>query len=201
MSKIYLFPLPVRIWHWINAFVIIILVITGIQLRMPSFQIFANYRDAVLVHKYFGFAMSVSFLFWFLYYLFTGGLKKHYLIGIKDIKAIPDQVIYYVLYIFKGKRNPFTPSTENKFNPMQKLAYSLVMFVFTPVMIFTGILFSDIIFFFSWIKSLGGLRVIDAIHVAIAYSFVFYLFAHLYMATLGQKLNSHIKSMITGYDE
>jgi Ni,Fe-hydrogenase I cytochrome b subunit len=33
MKKIYLHPLPVRIWHWINAICFIILIITGLQIR------------------------------------------------------------------------------------------------------------------------------------------------------------------------
>jgi len=201
MSKTYLHPLPLRIWHWINASIIVVLILTGIQLRMPFIQIYPDYRDVVVIHKYFGYAMSVSFLFWFFYYLFTGGFKKHYFIRLKDIKAMPGQVLYYTLYIFKGRENPFKPSPDNKFNPMQRLTYSLVMFIFTPVVIFTGILFSDILYFFSWIKFLGGLRIIDAIHVAVAYFFVFYLIIHIYMATLGKKLGSHIKAMITGYEE
>jgi thiosulfate reductase cytochrome b subunit len=84
---------------------------------------------------------------------------------------------------------------------MQKLAYSSVMFVFTPLIIITGILFSDITYFFSWIKTIGGLRILDAIHVATAYIFVLYLVVHIYMATLGKKPHSHVKGMITGYEE
>lgn len=201
MSKTYLHPLPLRIWHWINASIIIALILTGIQLRMPFIQIYPDYRNVVVVHKYLGYAMSVSFLFWFFYYLFTGGFKKHYFIHLKDIKAMPGQALYYMIYIFKGGENPFKPSPDNKFNPMQRLTYSLVMFIFTPVIIFTGILFGDILYFFAWIKFLGGLRIIDAIHVSVAYFFIFYLIVHIYMATLGPKLVSHIKAMISGYEE
>ncbi|HQG50439.1 MAG TPA: cytochrome b/b6 domain-containing protein [Syntrophorhabdaceae bacterium] len=201
MSGIYLHPLPIRIWHWTNAFIVFVLIITGIQLRTPSINIIQDYRTVVLLHKYFGFAMTASFLFWFFYYIITGGLIKYYLLRIKDIKGMPLQVLYYVFFIFNGKKNPFYPSTDNKFNPMQKLAYSSVMFVFTPLIIITGILFSDITYFFSLIKTIGGLRILDAIHVATAYIFVLYLVVHIYMATLGEKPHSHVKGMITGYEE
>ena len=201
MSGIYLHPLPIRIWHWTNAFIVFVLIITGIQLRTPSINIIQDYRTVVLLHKYFGFAMTASFLFWFFYYIITGGLIKYYLLRLKDIKGMPPQVFYYVFFIFNGKKNPFYPSTDNKFNPMQKLAYSSVMFVFTPLIIITGILFSDITYFFSLIKTIGGLRILDAIHVATAYIFVLYLVVHIYMATLGKKPHSHVKGMITGYEE
>jgi thiosulfate reductase cytochrome b subunit len=37
--------------------------------------------------------------------------------------------------------------------------------------------------------------------VLAAYVFVLYLVLHLYMATLGRTLSSHIKAMIVGYEE
>lgn len=201
MKGTYIHPLPIRIWHWINAFIVIVLIITGLQLRMPYISIFENYRSVILIHKYFGYAMTISFLFWFFYYMITGGFKKHYLLKITDIKAIPNQVKYYMYGIFKGKKNPHTPSKDNKFNAMQKITYATIMLIFTPVISFTGILFSDILYFFTWINVIGGLRVLDAIHVISAYIFVFYLIVHLYMSTLGKKIYSHTKSMITGYED
>ncbi len=201
MSKLYLHPLPLRIWHWANACIVLVLIMTGIQLRVPSIQILHDYRYVVLLHKYFGYAMAGSFLFWFFYYLATGGLTKHYLMGLQDVKSMPQQALYYVLHIFRGEKNPFVPTPDSKFNSLQKLAYSSVMLVFVPIIVITGVLFSDILFFFSWIKALGGLRILDAVHVAAAYVFILYLLVHLYMATLGPKLHSHIKGMITGYEE
>ncbi|MCX5805084.1 MAG: cytochrome b/b6 domain-containing protein [Proteobacteria bacterium] len=201
MSKLYLHPLPIRIWHWTNAFIVLVLIMTGIQMRAPSIQIFHDYRIVVLLHKYFGFALAGSFLFWLFYNLFTGNIKKHYIVSFMDMKNMPGQALYYLFNIFRGKKNPFKPLPENKFNSLQKLAYSSVMLVFVPIITFTGILFSDILYFFSWIKAMGGLRILDAIHITAAYIFIFYLLVHIYMATLGSKLNSYIKSMITGYEE
>ena len=33
MQRIYLHPLPVRIWHWINAVTCVLLFLTGVQIR------------------------------------------------------------------------------------------------------------------------------------------------------------------------
>jgi Ni,Fe-hydrogenase I cytochrome b subunit len=35
MKKVFLHTLTIRIWHWINALIVIALMITGIQLRVP----------------------------------------------------------------------------------------------------------------------------------------------------------------------
>ena len=101
----------------------------------------------------------------------------------------------------KYKENPFTASPRNKFNPMQKVAYFSMMSFVTPVVVITGILYSDILYFLPYIEAIGGLRILDAIHVIAAYFFFLYLLVHLYMGTLGHSLFAHFKAMIVGYEE
>ena len=201
MKKTYLHPLPVRIWHWSNAFLIIMLILTGIQLRVPDIAPFPQYGVAVALHKYLGYLLTLSFLFWLSYYLFTRGMGKHYIPGTRDMKGIPKQALYYLYTFFKGGENPFAPSPDAKFNPLQKIAYSSVMFILIPGIIVTGILYSDILFFFRYINMIGGLRTLDAIHVITGYCFVLYLVVHIYMSSLGTHITTYVKSMITGYAE
>jgi thiosulfate reductase cytochrome b subunit len=84
---------------------------------------------------------------------------------------------------------------------MQKVAYFSMMTVVTPVIVITGILFSDILYFLPYIEAIGGLRILDAIHVIAAYFFLLYLLVHLYMATLGHSFFAHFKAMVVGYEE
>jgi thiosulfate reductase cytochrome b subunit len=201
MTRVRLYTLPIRVWHWINAFLIFFLIITGIQLRVPDVTIFAHYSQAVWLHKYAGFCMAGSFIFWLCYVLGSGSFGKHYLMGVRDIKGMVSQAIFYGYGVFRGARNPFRPSPDNKFNPMQKVAYFTVMVLFTPIILITGVLFSDILYFVSYINAIGGLRILDALHVVVAYVFVLYLMVHLYMATLGHAIFAHTKAMIVGYEE
>jgi thiosulfate reductase cytochrome b subunit len=201
MSRVYLHPLFVRIWHWTNALIIVVLIITGMQLRIPGIRIFSSYSLVTNLHKYTGFTLVVSFIFWFVGYLFTGGLVRNYILTLRDIKAMPVQAIYYVYGLFRARKNPFQPSPDHKFNPLQKIAYSSVMFILTPVIIITGILFSDILYFLPAINAIGGIRMLDAIHVTFGYFFLIYLVVHVYMATLGEKPYTYVKTMITGYDD
>lgn len=200
MKKVFLHPIPIRIWHWINAFLILFLIITGTQLRFPWVSLF-HYNHAVFLHKIAGYVLVGSFFYWLLYYLITGEFSKHYLFHKKDVKGMVGQTSYYIFSMFKGGKSPFTPSPNGRFNPLQKMAYLSVMFILTPLILFTGILFSDIIYFVDIIRLIGGIRILDAIHVATGYAFLLYLFVHLYMATLGYRIVSHIKAMITGYGE
>jgi thiosulfate reductase cytochrome b subunit len=201
MIRIVLYTLPIRVWHWINAFLIFLLIITGIKLRVPDVAIFLNYSQAVSLHKYAGFCLGGSFLFWLCYVVASGSLFRHYIMRIQDIKGMVSQSIFYAYGVFRGKENPFRPSPQNKFNAMQKMAYFSVMVFFTPAVLITGVFFSDILYFATYINAMGGLRVLDALHVVVAYIFVLYLIVHLYMSTLGHTILAHTKGMIVGYEE
>ena len=201
MIRVMLYTLPIRVWHWINAFLIALLIITGIKLRVPDVAILLNYSQSVSLHKYAGYCLGGSFLFWLCYVAASGSFLKHYVMRAQDIKGMVSQAMFYAYGVFRGKENPFKPSPENKFNAMQKMAYFSVMVLFTPAVLVTGVLFSDILYFAPYINAIGGLRALDALHVVVAYVFVLYLIVHLYMSTLGHTILAHTKGMIIGYEE
>jgi len=201
MKKVYLHTLSIRIWHWINALIVLLLLVTGMQLRMPELELIPKFSMAVLIHKYVGFAMAASFLYWVVYVIANGCFRRYYLLRPADARVMGKQILFYCYGIVKGKENPFTPTAERKFNPLQKIAYSSVMLTFTPVIVVTGILFSDIFFFRRAIDLMYGVRVLDALHVIAGYIFLLYLAVHIYMSTLGHNAFAHIKAMIVGYEE
>jgi hypothetical protein len=75
------------------------------------------------------------------------------------------------------------------------------MFVFTPLILGTGLLFSNILPFRKYILLFNAVKGIDAAHVIVAYVFALYLVIHIYMSTLGRNTLSHIKAMVVGYEE
>lgn len=201
MKRIQLHPLPLRIWHWTNAFMVILLLITGIKLRIIGVAALSFNSLALLIHRYTGWLITISFLFWFVYSFASGNLSRHYAIRNGDLKGTYRQVIFYLFSIFRGKENPFRASSDKRFNPLQKLVYGAIMCVFTPLIVATGLFFSDILFFRKYILLLNAMKVLDATHVIVAYMFILYLIVHIYMATLGRTPLSHIKAMIVGYEE
>ncbi|MEN6617859.1 MAG: cytochrome b/b6 domain-containing protein [Syntrophorhabdus sp.] len=200
-NEIPLHPLPVRIWHWVNAALIFLLIATGAQLRFMDIRIFGDYTFTVAIHKYTGYGLTVSFFFWIAAYQILGGFAGHYLVSAKDIRSLPAQVSYYIYGYFRGGPNPFNPTPQTRFNVLQKFTYAFMMFIAMPVIIITGILFGNIMEFYRLLHAIGGLRVLDAIHVIVGYLFVIYLLVHLYMATVGKTLFYHTKSMINGHKE
>ena len=201
MKRIYLHPLPLRIWHWVNASLGIILFITGIQLRVPGIASLQPHNTPLLVHRYAGWAMAVSFVFWLGYSLFSRHLSRQYGIRGLDFKGVVRQANFYLVSIFKGEENPFRPTPEEKFNPLQKFAYGAIMCVFAPVLVITGVLLNDKIFLREYILRWEVVGFLDALHVMGAYVFALYLIVHIYMATLGRTATSHIRAMIVGYEE
>jgi len=201
MKRVYLHPLTLRIWHWMNALMVIILIITGIQIRIPGMASLRPQDPVLWMHKYAGWAMVASWVFWLVYSLVTNNLSRHYAIRRRDVGGIFRQARFYLISIFKGEENPFRPSPDAKFNPLQKLAYGSIMGIFAPVLVITGVLFSDILFIRKYVLLWDIAGIGNALHVIGAYVFVLYLVVHLYMATLGTTVFSHIKAMIVGYEE
>jgi thiosulfate reductase cytochrome b subunit len=184
-----LISLPIRIWHFVHGICILLLVLTGIQLRYPDlFVLFGTVRKTVQLHNLFGFIVAADYFLWFLYYV----MKR---------EGTTRQARYYFFRIFFGDPAPFEPSPEAKFNSMQKITYAGIMLFMLPLQIFTGILLWDLELFLPVIAVLGGVRVIDAFHVILAYVFTSFLIMHLYLATLGHTFFSHFKMLVSGYEE
>jgi thiosulfate reductase cytochrome b subunit len=201
MKKTDLHPLPLRVWHWANALLVLILMITGIQLRIEGVADLGPRSTSLLLHRYVGWAATASCIFWLVYSLTSRHLHRNYVFRRKDFQGIFRQARFYLFSMFRGEENPFRPSPEGKFNPLQKLAYGAIMCVFTPVLVVTGVLLNETFLFRKLILQWNIVGVLNALHVFGAYVFALYLVVHIYMATLGRTPFSHIKAMIVGYDE
>ena len=71
MKKVYLHPLPVRIWHWVNAICFVILILTGLQIRLEGTIHFISFKTAVKIHSWLGFILIANYFIWFIYYFAT----------------------------------------------------------------------------------------------------------------------------------
>ena len=204
-EKIYLTPTPIRIWHWLNAFGIITLCVTGAEIRFPEFvHVFGNFKAVVRVHNAAGIVVALSFALWFIYYAFVArSLIKIYVPTVTDIrKGLLKQALYYFFYFFLGsKPNPHHQTPENKFNPLQKSAYMAMMLILTPMVILTGVFLMNVTPLRNFVMAIGALKVLVEIHWLLACSFCAFLFAHIYLATLGHTPFAHFKPMWTGWEE
>lgn len=201
---IYLTPMPVRIWHWLNALGIVTLCFTGLQIRFPEYvNIFGAYKAAIRLHNTAGITVSISYILWIFYYLFVAGsLAKLYIPNLEDIKSgILKQALFYCFYYFTGGPNPHHSTPDNKFNPMQKAGYMLIMLMLVPLVIFTGVLLLYVAPLRELILMVGGIKMLVSAHFLIACSFFAFLFVHIYLATLGHTPFAHFRPMWHGWEE
>ena len=200
-KMIYLNPLTVRIWHWIHAIGITTLCITGAQIRFPEYISLFSYRTAVLVHDFTGIFVCLDWLLWFFYYVFIDkSLIKLYVPNMYDLKTgIIKQMLFYGFNYFKGGPNPHHCTPENKFNPMQKGAYLMIMLTLVPIILLSGLLL--LLITPKWMVFLGGVKIVIGLHFLVACCFAAFLFVHMYLATLGHTFWAHIITMITGWEE
>lgn len=200
-KPIYIHPTPVRFWHWLNATGIVLLVITGFQIRYAENLNLLPLKDAISLHNYAGFTVIAAYFLWLYYYLSTGKITIYFpKLSTFAAKALK-QGKFYGYEIFLGEPNPHVMTPENKFNVLQQKAYLSIMFVLLPAQMVSGIFLWKVKGYSDYINLLGGIRIIDTIHVLFFFFFASFLVVHCYLATLGHTPLAHFKAMITGYEE
>lgn len=203
MARIYLNPLPIRIWHWINAATCVLLFLTAIQIRYIGLIRLVSFQTAVLIHNVLGFLLIANLLIWLGYYLSSWRIRTYHaeLNPVKYFVGAVRQAFYYSYGIFLNMPPPFHPRPDRKFNPLQAMTYQILMIVLLPAQAITGILLWNLAGFPRIVAALGGVGVIDTVHVLVFIFFAFYLPAHIYLGTLGRTPLSHFKEMVTGFEE
>jgi thiosulfate reductase cytochrome b subunit len=203
MPRLYINPLPVRIWHWINALGFVTLILTGVHIRYADLVQLVSYASAVRVHNGVGFVLIANYFVWLGFYLFTDKITVYHpeLDPKKHFAASFRQAVYYGYGIFRGQQNPHHATAHHKFNALQSVLYQIIMMILVPLQFYTGLVLWDLDFFGGSVALLGGVRVVATIHVLLFIFFTAFIFGHVYLATLGPKPSTHFKAMLTGYEE
>jgi thiosulfate reductase cytochrome b subunit len=203
MQRLYIHPLPVRIWHWTNAIGFVTMIITGMQIRYVGLVKLLSFKMAVEIHNLVGFVLIANFFIWFLFYLSSDRIKVYHpeLSPMKQFRNSWRQLRFYGYGIFKGDPNPHHLGVYRKFNALQSMLYQIIMLLLVPILFFTGLLLWDVQRFAAVVQWFGGVRVVDTIHVLIFIFMTGFIFVHVYLATLGHTPTAHIKAMLTGYEE
>jgi thiosulfate reductase cytochrome b subunit len=174
------------------------LVITGIILHWP--EKFPGWFDwAVGWHNWFGIAAVVAFLIWLVYNLISRRIT-HYVPRKGEIPyGMIQQAKFYGYGIFRHEPHPYAPTEDNKFNPLQKIAYLQFQAILFPILLISGILYMWPETFKGVIDVIGGITVLAIVHYLLAALFASFLVAHLYLATTGETIGENFKAIITGY--
>jgi len=203
MNRIYVHPLPVRIWHWINALGFVALILSGFQIRYMDLVHAMPFSVAVSVHNTVGFVLVANYFVWLCFYLFTDKITVYHpeLRPKVYFRDAIRQALFYGYGIFKGEPNPHHVTAHKKFNALQSTMYQIIMILLVPIQFYTGVLLWNVDGFSGSIAVLGGVRVVATVHVGLFIFFTAFIFGHVYLASLGHTTGAHFKAMLTGYEE
>ncbi len=201
-NKLYLYPVWLRMWHALNALCIIMLIVTGISIQYSDIQYpFIPFDTAITLHNIFGVLAVFSYLIFLIGNLVSKN-GKQYLIKINGlVRRLGEQSRYYMFGYFKGEPKPFPIKKENKFNPLQRLSYTLTMYFLMPLIVITGValLFPELIIDEAY--GVSGIQLTAVLHSAIGFLISLFLLIHLYVASVGKNPLKNYKSIVTGFHE
>ncbi len=200
----YLYPVWVRLWHVLNAVLIIILIVTGISMQYTdkenSFFI-VGFQRAVKWHNVAAIILTFNYIVFVAGNVLSGN-GKYYRISKKNfLSDLAKQMRYYAWGMFRGEKHPFPVTVDRKFNPLQKLTYVLTMYVALPLIIITGLglMFPETTV--NRIFGTSGLLLTDILHITVGFLISVFLIIHIYTCTLGARPTSLFRGIITGYHE
>ncbi len=195
MESIYLYSRYERLWHWLQAALIFVLLVTGFEIN-GQFS-FLGFKTAVEIHNLIGLGWLIAFAF-FVFWVRTTGEWKQY---VPTTKKMFEVMRFYALGIFRGEPHPFPKRKEAKHNPLQRLTYLALAAALLPVQMLTGFLYWGYNSWQAWQLGWLSLEVLAFLHMAGAFAILSFLVVHLYMITTGHTVTAHTKAMITGWED
>ncbi|MBK1872518.1 cytochrome b/b6 domain-containing protein [Marinobacter sp. 1-3A] len=195
MSRVMIFKRFERFWHWFQALLIFSLLISGFEIH-GSYSLL-GFGDATRLHTIAAWSLIVLWLFAIFWHITTGEWRQY--VPTRD--GLFAVMHYYLIGTFTGAEHPYRKTTKAKHNPLQRLAYLFFKLVISPIIWLSGLLY---LFYNDWPAVLAGalsLEAVALVHTAAAFAMLVFIIAHVYMTTMGHTLTSHIKPMVTGYED
>ncbi|MBC8320582.1 MAG: cytochrome b/b6 domain-containing protein [Bacteroidetes bacterium] len=199
-NQVYLYPIWVRLWHLLNALLFLTLIVTGLSLQYSSNDYsLIRFDWAISIHDIAGIALCVAYIFYLFSNRFTsnGTYYQFHLTGM--LVRVLKQLRYYSIGIFKNEDAPYPISIDRKFNPLQKISYVIVMYVFMPIIVITGtaLFFPEILP--TDLFGISGIHIVDLIHIVTGFALSIFMAVHIYFCTIGKTALANFKSMINGW--
>ncbi len=157
-------------------------------ITIPAYQSLADGRRW---HLFFGWIMTICGFFYIVAGLLRGNLRELILSRDDLPKIIPMQ-----LYYFRLRKEP---PEHGKYNPLQKTAYTLVLFVFAPLIVLSGLAlspgFDAMLQPVTWV--FGGRQFARLWHFVLMLALIGFFITHIILVASTGVFN-HLRSMVTG---
>ena len=216
--------LPTRLWHWVNALTVFIMLMSGLMIFNAHPHLYWGKYGANFDHPWLSFhgrpfpgwatipstynlaaarrwhlAFAWLLVPGLILFLLTSIFNRH---AQNDLRPTRDEVrvshIWHDIREHAQLRFP-TGDAALKYNILQKFSYLAVIFLFLPLMVLTGLAMSPAMdAAWPWLVDLfGGRQSVRSIHFISAMAILAFIIVHLVMVVLAGPINE-IGSMITG---
>lgn len=158
-------------------------------LTIPAYQSLADGRRW---HFFFAWIMVICGLVYIVGSLLRGDLRE-LVLRPGDVPKILPMQLYYL-------RLRKAPPPHGKYNPLQKTAYSAVLFVFAPLVVISGLALSPgVDAWVPWLPHvLGGRQFARLWHFVAMAALLGFFAVHVFQVATNGVLNQ-LRSMVTGY--
>jgi len=197
----YIYDAYERLWHWMQAGSILLLIATGLIIHKPHIFGIFSFSYMVQVHNVVGFILLINAAMALFYNLASGEIKQYLPEPKGFIGRTMDQAMYYSKGIFEGKPHPIEKTHDHKLNPLQQITYLAILNLLLPAQIVTGILIWGIQKWPEIAQLFGGLPFLAPAHTILAWAFAAFIVMHVYLTTTGHTATAGIKAMVEGWDE
>jgi Ni/Fe-hydrogenase b-type cytochrome subunit len=214
--------LATRLWHWVNAVAVIILIGSGLMILNAHPQLYwgrygANFDHAwitfdrfpgwVTIPQTYNLALARNWHLTFalvlgfglLAYMIASLLNRHFQrdLVLRRRELSPRHLLADIRAHLAFRFHD--PEAPGDYNVLQKLSYVLVIFGLLPLVIATGITMSPgLNAAFPWLlELLGGRQSARSIHFLAASGITLFVIVHLVLVILAGAFNE-VRSMITG---
>ena len=212
--------LSTRLWHWLNLLCVVVLFMSGLTIsnahrrlywgdwgfeasqawlmvpRFPDWMTVPGYYSLAVArdwHILMAWPFAVGLLFMWIAMMVNRHFKRDIVTKRREWRpsAIWRDVVEHLKLNFDHH--------EGKYNFLQKLAYGLVLGVFLPMMIFTGISISPGMEpTFGWLVDLlGGRQSARSLHFIFAFAIAGFFIVHVLLVILSGPIRQ-MRDMITG---
>ena len=212
--------LSTRLWHWLNLLCVVVLFMSGLTIsnahrrlywgdwgfeasqawlmvpRFPDWMTIPGYYSLAVArdwHILMAWPFALGLLFMWIAMMINRHFKRDIVTKRREWRpsAIWRDVVEHLKLNFDHH--------EGKYNFLQKLAYGLVLGVFLPMMIFTGISISPGMEpTFGWLVDLlGGRQSARSLHFIFAFAIAGFFIVHVLLVILSGPIRQ-MQDMITG---
>lgn len=199
MNKVYFYSVYERVWHWMQALVVLALIVSGAAIHWPG-AFGWPFARVVSVHNILGFVLIGNAFLGLFYHLSTGEIRQYVPAPRGFISLSVRQARFYLRGIFRGEAHPVERSPLRKLNPLQQATYLLLLNVAIPMQVLTGVAMWGAAWWPGAIAKVGGLAPLAATHLLFAWLMTAFLVVHVYLTTTGPTPLAYTKAMVSGWE-